>query len=104
MTTTKKSSGILTGVLVSVAGSIISVLVTMQLKKMLADKGVADRKGELKDALKNAGLSAADLKSATASWIADKASAAADKANSTAASAADKVADVAQTVKEKANG
>jgi hypothetical protein len=106
MASIKTSSGLgpFATLLIGIAGTIASVVVTMQLKKMLEARGLPERSADLKVALKSAGASAADLKQAAAAWIADKASAAADSANTTAASTAAKVADVASTVKEQANG
>lgn len=90
--------------LIGLVGTVVSILVTMQLKKMLDARGLPERSSDLKAALKDAGASAADLKQAAAAWIAAKASAAADTARTTATSAADKVTDVASTMKEQANG
>ncbi len=106
MTPIKTTSriGPFASVLIGLAGTIVSIVVTMQLKKMLEARGLPERTEDLKAALKNAGASASDLKQAAATWIADKASAAADSARATASTTADKVADVASTVKEQANG
>lgn len=106
MTKIKKPKGMgpVGSVLISLAGAVASVLVTMQLKKMLAAKGLSERKADLKTALKGAGATAADLKATATSWIQSKAADAADTARSTATSAADKVTEAASTVKEQANG
>lgn len=91
-------------VLIGLVGTVVSVLVTMQLKKMLEARGLPERSEDLRTALKTAGASASDLKEAAAAWIAQKASVAAESARTTANSTADKMVDVASTIKEQANG
>ena len=86
---TSSSLSPITKLFIGLVGTIVSVLVTMQLKKMLEARGLPERSEDLKYALKNAGATAADLKQAAAVWIAAKASAAADSTRSTANSAAD---------------
>ena len=61
MTTLSTSSriGPVAKILIGLVGTIVSVLVTMQLKKMLEARGLPERSEDLKTALTGAGASAA---------------------------------------------
>lgn len=96
--------GPFTTILIGLVGTIASVVITMQLKKMLEARGLPERTEDLKGALKNAGASAADLKAAALKWIDQKTASAADSVRSTASSTADEVMKAASTAKEQANG
>lgn len=83
----------LTTVLIGLVGTIASIVVTMQLKKMLEAKGLPERSEELKDAIRKASNRAADLKASAREWI-----------NQKTAAVADEVSDAVDTVKENTNG
>jgi hypothetical protein len=92
MATTRQLSPVAKA-LIGIAGSIVSLVVTIQLKKMLERRGLSDRYGDVKESLKNAGASASDLKDTIYKVIGDKTT-----------SAANKAAQAAQEATEKLNG
>lgn len=106
MTTVQTSSrlGPISKLFIGVVGTVVSILVTMQLKKMLEARSLPERSEDLKVALKGAGSSAAELKQAAAAWIAAKASAAAESARLAANSTADSLDNAASRIKERTNG
>ena len=106
MTTVQTSSrlGPISKLFIGVVGTVVSILVTMQLKKMLEARSLPERSEDLKVALRGAGASAIDLKQAAATWIAQKASSAADSTRATATSTADSLDNAASHIKERTNG
>jgi len=90
---TTKTIGPIASALIGIVGTIASIVITMQLKKLLESRGLSDRASDVKAALARAHASTFEIRASAAQMIADSVTAAAQTATA-----------IADAARAKANG